>query len=127
MSVYQMMHWRTTTWTMSVPAASGPYMPRSSGMPMTSVLGSVEREKSVMLQSRLRTEDAKGRRAAKRRSARTMSFWSVSAARKRRFIWKGLLMEMKWKERSGTAKSATKRLMPEHWSGVKMRHQRTEP
>ena len=63
MSVYQMMHWRTTTWTMSVPALveaededAAPllYMPRSSGMPMTSVLGSVEREKSVMLQSRPR-------------------------------------------------------------------------
>ena len=40
---------------------------------------------------------------------------------------KGLLVEMKWKERSGTPKSATKRLIPEHWSGVKIRHQRTEP
>ena len=40
---------------------------------------------------------------------------------------KGLLVEMKWKERSGTAKSAMKQLIPEHWSGVKIRHQRTEP
>ena len=34
---------------------------------------------------------------------------------------------MKWKESSGTAKTATKRLMPEHWSGVKMPHHRTDP
>jgi hypothetical protein len=34
---------------------------------------------------------------------------------------------MKWKDSSGTAKSATKRLIPEHWSGEKMRHHRTDP
>jgi hypothetical protein len=96
---------------------------------MTRVLGSVEREKSVMLLSRPRRRRGSGQRReeARARSARTASFWSVSAARKRRFMAKGLLVEMKWKERSGTAKSATKQLMPEHWSGVKMRHQRTEP
>ena len=51
MSVYQMMHWSTTICTMRLPEKS-PYMPLSSGMPMTSVLGSVEREKSVMVHSR---------------------------------------------------------------------------
>ena len=52
--------------------------------------------------------------AARKRRKRTASFCSVSATRKRRFMVKGLLVEMKWKERSRTAKSATKRLIPEH-------------
>uniref|UniRef100_A0A0A9DNJ0 Uncharacterized protein n=1 Tax=Arundo donax TaxID=35708 RepID=A0A0A9DNJ0_ARUDO len=51
MRVYQMTLWSTTICTMRDPEKS-PYMARSSGMPMTSVLGSVEREKSVMVQSR---------------------------------------------------------------------------
>ncbi|BAT15776.1 Os12g0133850, partial [Oryza sativa Japonica Group] len=129
MSVYQMMHWSTTICTMRLPesapaaAPAAAYIPLSSGMPMTRVLGRVEREKRVMSQSR---DPRAERRHQSARRARTMSFWSVSAARKRRFMAKGLLVEMKWKERSGTAKSATKRLMPEHWSGEKMRHHRTE-
>lgn len=43
-----------------------------------------------------------------------ISFCKVSAAMKRKFISYGLFVEMKWKERSGTANTATKRLMPEH-------------
>nr|ACR35104.1 unknown [Zea mays] len=50
-SVYQMMHWSTTICTMRLPEKS-PYMPLSSGMPITSVLGSVDKEKSVMVHSR---------------------------------------------------------------------------
>ncbi|BAS73382.1 Os01g0643450 [Oryza sativa Japonica Group] len=125
-SVYQMMHWSTTIWTMSEPEY-GPYMAISSGIPMTSVLGSVEREKSVMDQSSRGAPVREGRRDHAASPARTSSFCSVSAARKRRFMAYGSLVEMKWKDRSGTAKMATKRLMPEHWSGVKMPHHRTDP
>jgi hypothetical protein len=39
----------------------------------------------------------------------------------------GSLLEMKWKESSGTAKTATKRLIPAHCSGVSTPHHRTEP
>ncbi|OAY79703.1 hypothetical protein ACMD2_19401 [Ananas comosus] len=34
---------------------------------------------------------------------------------------------MKWKDRRGTAKMATNRLIPEHWSGEKIPHHRTDP
>ena len=78
---------------------------------MTSVLGSVEREKIVMLHSRL-PEPVKLAQRTKRASMRI--FWRVSAAMKRRFMAYGLLVEMKWKERRGTANMATKRLIPEH-------------
>ena len=50
MSVYQMTLCSTTICTMRLPEKS-PYMARSSGMPITSVLGSVDSEKSVIVQS----------------------------------------------------------------------------
>jgi hypothetical protein len=42
--VYQMMHCKTTSWTIRLPEYS-PYMVMSRGIPITSVFGSVEREK----------------------------------------------------------------------------------
>uniref|UniRef100_J3LH03 Uncharacterized protein n=1 Tax=Oryza brachyantha TaxID=4533 RepID=J3LH03_ORYBR len=123
MSVYQMMHCSTTICTMRLPENS-PYMPLSNGIPMTSVLGSVESEKSVMVHSRL---PRRLRWLHAVSMASTISFCSVSAAMNRRFIVYGLLVEMKWNDSSGTANSATKRLIPEHWSGVKMRHHFTDP
>ncbi|KAK2967839.1 hypothetical protein RJ640_001781 [Escallonia rubra] len=44
-----------------------------------------------------------------------------------KFIAYGLLVEMKWNDSIGMAKIATKRLMPEHWSGENIYHHRTEP
>uniref|UniRef100_A0A0A9GCM5 Uncharacterized protein n=1 Tax=Arundo donax TaxID=35708 RepID=A0A0A9GCM5_ARUDO len=81
-SVYQIMHWSTTICTMRLPEKS-PYMPLSRGIPMTSVLGSVEREKSVMVHSRL---PRRLRWLHAVSMASTMSFCSVSAAMKRRFM-----------------------------------------
>uniref|UniRef100_A0A7C9EYU0 Uncharacterized protein n=1 Tax=Opuntia streptacantha TaxID=393608 RepID=A0A7C9EYU0_OPUST len=49
--VYQMMHCKTTTCTIRLPEY-GPYMAIKRGIPMTKVLGSVDREKMVIIHSR---------------------------------------------------------------------------
>jgi len=67
---------------MSEPEYS-PYMAIKRGIPITRVLGSVEREKIVMLHSRL-PERVKLAQMIRRVSM--ISFWSVSAAMNRRFI-----------------------------------------
>lgn len=93
-------------------------------MPITSVFGSVEREKIVIIHSR---QPFLVKLVQKNRTTSMMIFCRVSAAMKRKFISYGLFVDMKWKDKRGTAKMATKRLMPEHWSGEKIFHQRTEP
>lgn len=112
---YQMMHWRTTSCTMRLWVKS-PYMARSKGIPMTRVLGKVAMEKRVMSQSNPPWEKP----AHKERIRSTRTFERVSASMNLVSIWYGLFWEMKWKERTGTAKTATKRLIPEHCSGVKI-------
>lgn len=120
--VYHTTLWRTTTCTMRE-AEKSPYMDLRRGIPTTSVLGRVEREKRVMAQSPLPPKKARQRK----RRMRMTNFWRVSAAMKPKFMVYGSLDEMKWKERTGTANTATKRLIPEHWSGVKIFHHFTEP
>ncbi|THU70889.1 hypothetical protein C4D60_Mb08t29750 [Musa balbisiana] len=65
-------------------------MATSRGMPITSVLGRVEREKAVMDKSRDETPPGNGRRRRSldqaARAARTSSFCRVSAATNRRFM-----------------------------------------
>lgn len=92
---------------------------------MTSVLGKVASEKSVMSQSK--EPDLEKKMAQRERKKRTSSLERVSAMMNFVSIWYGLFREMKWKERTGTAKTATKRLIPEHWSGVNILHHFTEP
>jgi len=77
-----MIHWRTTIWTMREPEYS-PYMAIKRGIPITRVLGSVEREKIVMLHSRL---PERVKLAHRTKSDNMMIFWRVSAAMNRRFI-----------------------------------------
>ena len=91
---------------------------------MTRVFGRDESENKVMDHSREPLELVLDQIA---NATKTMSFWRVSAAMNLKFIAYGLLVDMKWKERRGTANKATNRLMPEHWSGLKIFHHFIEP
>jgi len=101
-----------------------PYMAWRRGMPMTRVLGRVAREKRVMSHSR---EPLAKKRVQSERRRSTRSLESVSAMMNLVFIWYGLFIEMKWKESTGMAKTATNRFMPEHCSGLNILHHFTEP
>lgn len=89
---------------------------------MTSVFGKVETEKSVINQSNCPLQIAQ---SDSKTSTNTLE--RVSANMNLVSIWYGLFWEMKWKDSTGTAKTATNRLMPEHCSGEKIFHHLTEP
>jgi len=121
-SQYHIIHWRTTTCTMRL-WVNSPYMALSKGMPMTSVLGKVAIEKRVMSQSNpplKKTTHADSR-------TRTKTFERVSASMNLVSIWYGLFWAMKWKDSTGTAKTATNLLIPEHCSGVNILYRLTDP
>jgi hypothetical protein len=73
----------------------------SSGIPITRVLGRVDREKRVMAHSRLPLLE---KLAQQSKTTKIKTLETPSAAMKRRSILYGIILEINSMDRSGTAK-----------------------